>query len=92
MGRTPPKDLESVIEQRQILLAMRQQTAGGVAEILLAADGDGFRGPHQIQHIAGAEIHPQPPQSFPEQQQIGQDVALPSIIINHCHSSPPAGN
>ena len=80
MRRAAPEHPKSLVKQRQIGLAMHQEGARRQAEIAAtAADGDVLRGAYQVQHIGGAEVQAQPPQGFPEQQQVGQNRPVPGV-------------
>jgi hypothetical protein len=56
MGWAPPEYLEGLVKNGQVLLAVHQQAAGSLPEVLFAPHRYVLSGPHQVQHVAGAEV------------------------------------
>ena len=80
VSRPTPEDLESLVEQFIVAAAMHQQSTRRQAEVVaVPADGHELSGPHQVQHIPGTHVQPEPAQHLPEHQQVGQDGAIADI-------------
>ena len=74
LGR-PPEDVERLVEQRQVPVAVYQHRTQRLAKVALAADADYVERVHDVHHPGGVDVQPKAPEHSAEQEEIVQQVA-----------------